>query len=320
MKTEFITAISNPRTSWSKALGRTGKTSLEFDHEIAVTRADTGVRIEAIDTSGSRTAILIPVKASSGIRPILLGGDRHALLIGISRYAVKPGLPDLDSASLDVRDLAEALQKHAGFKRENIRLLVDDGARHAQLRNALRNFTARPGPDDLLIIYFVGYGLHDPSDHERIYLAAYDTQLRQLSETALGLEEVRSVIAGSARSRQALLLFDVARELQGEWNFGGNNLVNAYLLRLFSGDPTKAVMVASGLGELGRDAMGGHGLFTKHLVEAATGKADWNQDGLVTVEEWFQQVARAVRAESQGKQSPKYVLRASERLIFAGNK
>ena len=288
----------------------------EFQQEVQVSSAN-NIVVEAVDDAGNRASVIIPVSQAGAGVPVKIEGDRYALVAGISQYSAKPGLASLPSAALDARDFAAALTGQAGFKKENVFLLTDAGATHAQLRSALRSFTARPGPDDLLIVFIAGYGLHDPLDPSKIYLAAHDTLLGQVPETAISIDDLKSALNSSVRSRQTLLLFDVDHPVTGEWATPNQNLINEYLLRLFPGDAGKAVMVASSVGENSLDQGGASGLFARQLIEAARGQGDANQDGLITVREWFLQVSRSVRVASGGKQNPRYTLQQAEKPVFA---
>jgi uncharacterized caspase-like protein len=201
-----------------------------------------------------------------------------------------------------------------GFKKENIFLVTDENAKIAQIRNALRNFPLRARPDDLLVLYFAGYGLHDPTSPDRLFLAAHDTQLGQMEETALPLEDLKSLLGPTVQSRRQVFLFDAARPLTGDWNVKGNNLINDYLLRLFSNDPNRSVLVSGSVNEVTNDAE--QGLFTGSLVAAAKGDADWNFDQLVTLREWFEQVASQVKAQSGGKRNPRFSMNQGDAALF----
>jgi hypothetical protein len=292
------------------------KNTFDFERAVETPVAASSLVIEAVDQAGNHTAVTIPVERQGTGRPLKIEGDRYALLIGVSEYSAKPPLARLASASLDAQDFAMALRDQAGFKRENIDVLTDAGATSAQIHSALRNFTARAGPDDLLIVFLAGYGLHDPLDPSQIYLAGSDTQLGHVPDTALSIDELKATLSSNVRSRQALFLFDVDHPVTGDWAARTNNLINEYLLRLFPGDPGKAVMVGSSVGENSVDT-GAGGLFARHLIEAAKGQADANKDGVTTVREWFLQVSRAVRTESHGAQNPRFTLQQAEKPVFA---
>jgi hypothetical protein len=290
---------------------------LDFEEEVQASSADTRIIVEAVDQVGNRTAVTIPVAHAGAGRPVKIEGGRFALVVGISHYSAKPGLTSLASASLDAHDFADALTGKGGFKKEDVFLLTDADATHAQLRNAFRNFTSRPGPDDLLIVFFAGYGLHDPLDPSKVYLAAHDTQLGQVPGSAISIDDLKTILGSSVRSRQSLFLFDVNHPIKGEWATPNNNLINNYLLRLFPGDLGKAVMVGSSIGEDSVEQNGKGGLFARHLIEAATGQGDSNQNGVITVREWFLQVSRAVRTESHGAQNPRFTMQQAEKPVFA---
>jgi hypothetical protein len=314
-KVSSVRPLAGMRVAGKEAV-QPGRNVVDFDQEVTVT-AGNNILVEAVDDAGNRTAVTIPVSQAGAGKPLKIEGDRYALIVGVSQYSAKPGLASLPSASLDARSLAAALTEQAGFKRENVSLLTDAEATHAQIRSAMRNFTARPAPDDLLIIFFAGYGLHDPMDPSKLYLAAHDTQLGQVGETAIAIDDLKSTLGSSIRSRQTLLLFDVNHSIEGDWATRNNNLINDYLLRLFRGDAGKAVMVGSSVSENAVEQSSGGGLFARHLIEAARGQGDANQDGVTTVREWFLQVSRAVKADSGGRQNPRFTLQQAERPVFA---
>jgi hypothetical protein len=287
----------------------------DFETEVVVTPANKSILIEAVDQAGNRAAVSIPVSRAAATKQMKIEGNRYALVIGISDYGAK-GPPHLDSASRDATDFAAALTGPAGFRREDVMLLTDASAGQAPLRNALRAFVARPGPDDLLIVFFAGFGLHDPKDPSNLYLAAHDTEFGRVPESAISIDDLKSALKSNVRARQSIFLFDVNHPVGGNWATPNNNLINNYLLRMFPDDTGKAVMVGSSVSENSTE-QNGRGLFARQLIEAARGQADANQDGAVTIREWFLAVSRAVRTESHGAQTPRFTLAPAERPLFA---
>jgi len=300
--------------------GPLGADRVSFEQEIVVSGKDKCIVIQATDDRGNRSSVTIPVVNSRSQAPLRLPGDRYALVIGISRYgAGRMAPPGNYGASADAEDLASKLTSKAGFRPEHMLLLRDERAQTAQIKNAFRNFVARAKPDDLLLIYFAGCGIHDPTDPDKIYLASYETQMHQLSETALEVSELESLLSANVRSRHTLLLFDVAPARSETTGLSGSNLINTYLLRLFSKDQGRSVMVSAGPGEVFREReVGGRlgGMFTRWMIDAIEGKADWNRDRLVTVAEIFRYVSHHVRQETNGNQSPRYKI-AEESLALA---
>jgi hypothetical protein len=103
--------------------------------------------------------------------------------------------------------------------------------------------------DDLLIVFFDGYALHDPHAPDKINLAPYDTNSEQLSDTALEFEDLDLLLSSNVRFHNALFLFDVSRDPGSDWSFAGRNLANSYLLRIASKEQGRAVMVSASVNQ-----------------------------------------------------------------------
>lgn len=285
-----------------------------FDKQVPVTRSLKQLVVEATDKKGNRRSVVIPVAAQEKAPPrVKFAGKRYALVIGIARYGdPKMGvLAPLTAAAVDAEEFARQLQAKAGFAKENVRLLLDGKATADQIRVAFSDFAAKAANDDLLVIYIAAHGIHDPGHPDKLYLGAYGTQTRAISSTALEFSELETMLNRSVRCKNAFLVFDVGHELDPELQFPGKNLINNYLLSLFSQQEGRAVLVSGGADEvsLERSASGeASGIFGYWLAQGIAGEADLNGDHVVTGEELFRFVAEKVRVESQGKQTPRFRL------------
>jgi hypothetical protein len=282
-----------------------------FEQELTVSTKDTQIVVEATDEKGNHARVTVPIVNQAKSIPVKFSGDRYALVIGISRYKNRPGgPPNAYAAASDAESFAAAL-KRSGVTNDHMVLLQDEKATFAQIRNSFRNFVASAKRDDLLIVFFDGYALHDPHAPDKIYLAAHDTNSEQLSDTALELEDLQLLLGSNVRSHNALFLFDVSRDPGADWSFAGRNLASSYLLKIASKEQGRAVMVSASVNQYSREVQSAgsyHGVFTRWMDEALDGKADWNHDHLVTAAEFFRYVVDQVRAETSGAQVPRYEL------------
>lgn len=288
-----------------------GQSSASFEQDLVVGRDTREIIIEAVDKAGNRRSTLIPVIAEqTAPAPVKFLGRRYALMIGISDHGKQPGAPPLlPVAAPSARELALQLESRAQFPKGNIRLLMNEQATADQIRSELRDFAASPRADDMLVIYIAGYGVHDPRNPAKLYLATYGTRLQQMDTTAIEFSELEMLLNKNVRCNNTLLVFDVGHALAGEWQFSGRNLFNRYLLNLFSEQEGRAVLVASGTDQVSRVRCAdgsSAGLFSYWLLEGLAGRADVNRDRVVTAEELFRFVAEKVRAESGGEQSPRF--------------
>jgi len=123
------------------------------------------VRASAVDLqAGSSAASALPSgRESAGNTALTLGVrglppriNRHALIIGVSRYA-DPRTPQLPGTRIDkesATQMAEAMQVPAG----NIAYLEDDQATGDNIRQALRDLTEKVQDGDRVFIHFSGHG------------------------------------------------------------------------------------------------------------------------------------------------------------------
>ncbi len=101
--------------------------------------------------------------ATLGVRSLPARVNRHALIIGISRYA-DAGTPPLPGARVDKQSatqMAQAMQ----VPQSNIQYLQDDQATAASIRKALQDMTARVQDGDRVFIHYSGHGTryNDPA-------------------------------------------------------------------------------------------------------------------------------------------------------------
>jgi Caspase domain len=277
-----------------------GSGPVSFEMDVALARGAKALVVEVADRKGNKRTVSAPVVYPGAAPPPKLVNQAWALIIGVSHFTAKAGAPPaLPMAAFDAKEMADSL-KTGGFKEENIKLLVDDRATVEQVRTALNDFTAKAKPEDLLLVYWSTQGLHDPAAPEKVYLAASDTQLLNLPETAIETSELQLLLERAIRSRHTLLFFDTDHPLGADWGFQGKPIVNTHLLNLFDDQLGRSVIVAGA--SAGPES--GRGAFSNAIIEGLAGKADIDQNHVVTARELCDYVIERVRSGSEGAQAP----------------
>ena len=131
--------------------------------------------------------------------------NSKALLISVGSFASENvGQLRLDFDIPLMREVAEA------FGITDVRELRDGTATAGEIRNALRELSTGTGPDDLILVYFSGYG--GPND-----LVAYDTDTIPGSEgelsNAVGVGEFIDGL-GAIPSRRVLAVLDSSTHIE----------------------------------------------------------------------------------------------------------
>lgn len=300
-----------------------------FEHSFDVPPGATRIVVEATDAEGSRTQLVIPVRVEARPRAETFEGRKFALIVGISKFRhPEGGITNLRYADADARALSRFLQSPAGgrFPEENILLLQNEQATIARLREAMTGFVSRPGPEDLLLVFFASHGSPDPFAPQNLYFIAHDTQVDRMPETAFAMKEFQRMIEANVRARRMVQLVDTCHSAgltgsRGEQTRSvGNNLISLYAERLLYREEGKAVITASDVNEYSQEAPqwgGGHGVFTYFVLEGLRGRADQNADRLVSVGELFRFVRQRVRSDTNFAQNPRLLVGTNENLSLA---
>lgn len=298
-----------------------------FDAVHAVKTGTAGVKVEAVDSSGNRTELNIPVLAQ-GIAAPAFKGKKYALIIGISNFLNNgKGVQNLKYADRDARSVYDFLQSPAGgrFSPENVLLLLNEKATLGAVRGSLTSFVGKPGPDDLLLLFMATHGGPDPYNPQNLYFIFHDTDTDRMADTAMAMRDFETMVQQRVTAKRRVMLFDACHSAGltgsgGEVARGGNNLMNLYLERLLYREEGRAVITSSDVSESSYEAErwgGGHGVFTHFLLDGLNGKADENLDGLVTVGELFRFVRQKVRIETRFRQNPRMVTGDGESLTLS---
>jgi len=241
---------------------------------------------------------------------------RKALVVATYRYA-DGGLRQLTAPEHDAESFAEVLQdpEIAGF---DVTTMVNQP--HHVVGEAIADFYADCGRDDLTLLYFSGHGLKD--DEGRLYLAMTNTRRQALLFTALSADQLNAAMDACASRRKVLILdccysgaFPAGRTAKSD--------EGVQTLERFQGKG-RAVLTASDATQYAfeGDDLTGAGtasVFTRYLVEAIrSGEADLDEDGDIALDELYSYVRDKVVAEVP-QQRPKKQEDVDGRILIARN-
>lgn len=233
------------------------------------------------------------------------GTSRHALIIANDSYQ-DPGLKRLRAPAQDAVALAEVLgdPRIGGF---DVRVMRNEPAHVISLR--VDDFFSDRKPGDTLVLHFSCHGLK--SETGELFFAAPNTLPRRLASTAVAADFVRRCMA-TTRARSVVLLLDCC--YGGAFSQGPASVRaagDAHVLDSFAGDKLGggrgwAVITASNAMEYafeGADLAEGSAprpsVFTRAVVQGlATGEADLDEDGRVSLDELYEYVFDHVRRQN----------------------
>ena len=278
----------------------------DFLEHIRLEKGTNRIKIRAVDTDGLTSEKILTVSHIEKQKNL------WAVVIGINDY---PKIRKLRYAVNDARIVSDHLVTYNHVPSENLTLLLNKDATLTNIRSALgTHLKNSAGKDDLVIVFFAGHGatekdmMSPDGDGLEKYLLPYDADPNDLYATALPMSEISRIFN---RIRSERLVFIVDSCYSGA--SGGRtieisgiraNISETFLDRITSGKG-RVILSASGANEVSaEDNTLEHGVFTYYLVEGLRGKADFDGDGLITVDEVYRYVSERVPQATGQEQHP----------------
>jgi hypothetical protein len=296
-----------------------------IDDEVPLVLGYNQIELSITAKNGDRYSKIIGISRRSasltGIQPIVSTGKRDrssgpqkwAVVVGVSEYS-SPNIPGLKYADKDAQALAEFLRRPegGGYDNNHLRVLLNSDATLPNIKDALINFLGQAIDMDLVLIYFAGHGAPEPARPQNMYLLTYDSDPAQLGTTAFPMWDIQTVLARHINAKRVVVFSDACHSGNISVNFTTRglgvteqNLINQYLTDLSKTKEGVIVFTASAAGEVSQEYPEfNHGVFTYYLLEGLEGKADYNNDYTVTINELMQYVEEQVKRKTRGAQNP----------------
>lgn len=237
---------------------------------------------------------------------IPLQAETFALVVGISQYSKLPHDLWLQYPDSDAATLAKFLESPRGgaVSDARMRLLTNEQATTAAVRQAFQTFLRLPGKDDTVFILIAGHGTVDAHG---AYILTYDSDPENLGSTALSMAELRTLVESELHiAGHVVFLADVCRAatIAGQ----PTAAMGAAVAQLGEAQGEMLGLMAARPKELsmeGPEFGGGHGAFTYSVLQGLMGAADADHDGFVTAGELIDYVAAEVPKMTRNKQHPR---------------
>lgn len=244
---------------------------------------------------------------------------KYALIIGNNKYD-DPKLAQLKTPAADSQALAKVLADKEIGSFDEVTPLINKT--ETEIRRAISSFLINKKPDDLVLVYFSGHGVLD--DRGRLFLSLQDTQTNLLKATAIPSTFISDEM-DSCRSKRQILILDCCHS--GAFARGTKGEQKAVTEATFEGSGYgRVVMTAS---DSTQYALEGDqvirqtdlSLFTHFLLEGLkTGEADMDNDGHISLDEWYDYTYARVISETPRQVPHRWSYNQQGDLIIAKNR
>ncbi len=267
--------------------------------------------LERVRLSQAERLVTTPARSGAGmaadaennhIKPRL-----YALVVGIGAYA-NDAIPRLDYPAKDARDFAASLQAQRGrlYREVNVRLLEDAAATRENVIDGLDWLRRQATANDLVVLFLAGHGVNDHTN--RYYFVPVNADPTRMRSTGIPNSDITEAL--QALPSKVLAFLDTCHagnvlgsSKQRTLAVGAHGDINRMVNELTSAENGVVVFASSTGRETSQEsAEWNNGVFTKALVEGLAGKADFNHDDAVSLNELNLYVADRVKQLTNGDQ------------------
>lgn len=223
-----------------------------------------------------------------------------AVIVGVGRYTAMPSLKFTDDDAYRVYSFLKSPEGGA-LPDNQISILVDEAATRQNILSTLRQQFLKADANDVVLFYFSGHGLDGcflPVDYD-----GYNNKLRDV--------EIKQIFQAS-KAKHKLCIADACHS--GSLNYGNGSFaakgpspvsLERYYQAFEDADGGIALLMSSKAEELSLEDHGlRQGVFTYYVLQGLKGRADANNDYLITIKELYNYVYAKVRDYTAGVQTP----------------
>ncbi len=230
----------------------------------------------------------------------------YLVAVGINQYS-DTEVPALAFSVADAKAVSDRIKSGSEslYDVKNVTFLSDSEVTPGNWRTSLERIAEElkrsARPDDLLVVFMAGHGVVDAAS-EKYYYLGHEARVADIFEDdfkgCISWEDFRSLADVPCRK---LVVLDTCHSgavqpLRSEALKTG--------LRALQEDVVLAVTASAGHEKAAENKSWGHGIFTKCLLEALSGRADNSGDGMVTLDEVISYVTKSVCEATGGRQNP----------------
>ncbi|RPH49251.1 MAG: hypothetical protein EHM85_14515 [Desulfobacteraceae bacterium] len=279
---------------------------IEFSERIHLREGKNNITILAQEKEGIITEKTITVYMAKK------KGEIWAVIIGINKYR---NLPSLKYAVNDAREVYRYMVEVNQVPKDHLWLLLDEDATLDRIRSALgTQLRRKAGKEDMVIVYLAGHGATEKDtsspdgDGLEKYILPHNADPSDLYASAMPMGEISRIFQRISSEKLVFLTDTCYSGASGGRTIliSGTraNVSSAFLDRLSQGKG-RMIIAASDANQVSaeKDELK-HGVFTYYMLEGLGGKADFDGDGVITLDEIYRYVSVKVPQATGQDQHP----------------
>jgi WD40 repeat protein len=259
----------------------------EIEFEIALVKGLNQIKVIAFNNQRTEC---VPVEFSLNAgEPGIKKPTLHLLAIGINEY--KNARYNLNYAVSDAEGIKKALElsRNSLFGSINSVFISNEEATKKRIQDEIRKVVEKASQDDIFIFYFGGHGMVTEDGNPMFYLIPHDiTQMynsAMLLEMAISGAELKEFSAAIKAQKQLFILDACQSGGIGNMVVTRGAIEEKAIAQLARSTGTYWLAASNSNQFAGEFSQLGHGVFTFSILQGLAGKADGQNDKIITVQE-----------------------------------
>ncbi|MEW6350868.1 MAG: caspase family protein [Thermodesulfobacteriota bacterium] len=236
----------------------------------------------------------------------VVGGDLYALVVGISTYR-NPDIPALNVSHRDAKDFAQFIESQKElFNKTRLKLLVNEEATRAEIVKYLYYEIPKAGKNDTVILFFSGHGTIDPMRPGQFFFLSWDADPGYLEASAINMSGLKFL--RELDCPRVVMIADACHAGGfSRWNPKMATVPVKSFMQDFLASSGRVIITSSRPNEFSLETERlRNSVFTHYFIEGLKGAADFDGNGVVSVNEIYTYVYDRTKNETDGAQHPQF--------------
>ncbi|MBR1720994.1 MAG: caspase family protein, partial [Treponema sp.] len=321
----YVYLSQNGKTMQVSA-GEESKTGRKFIYTCDVTLAAGENVFEAYAANSANKIESRHISVSLNWQGKVEKSNLYVLAMGVDKYTKMPK-NNLRYSVADATAIIESFKTAPGglYSSVNMMTLLDSDVNKANIENAFDVFSAKVKPDDMFVLHIAGHGVNYGGEYYYLPADTFAKTDADFAKQGISKHFLTENLSKLQALNMVVLLDTCYSGAFIDTNAKGNALAQQTALEHLQHTSGQVILTGASNTQTAGEGYNGHGIFTYAILEALSGKANYNADGAVSIKEITQYIGYEIPNiyEKMGfdRQSPwNSLIRGDFSLVAYGNK
>ena len=289
--------------------GEESKTGRKFVYSCKVTLAKGENVFEAYAANSANKIESRHISTTLNWQGKVESANLYVLAMGVDEYAKMPQ-NNLKYSVSDAIGIIETFKTSPGglYGSVNVMTLLDSDVNKANIQKAFETFATKVKPDDMFVLHIAGHGVNYEGEYYYLPVDTFAKTDADFVKQGISKHYLTENLSKIQSLNTVILLDTCYSGAFIDAKATGNELAQKTALEHLAHTSGQVILTASANSQTANEGYKGHGIFTYAIMEALSGKANYNADSTLSIKEISQYIGYEIpniyEKMGQSRQSP----------------